>query len=107
MTARTDTTIRTGQRRALCCECGTLRYTASRSRLRQHVPENMRPDVLAEAQAQGEWLYARPYWRLLGTLKCATCGGPTRHALLRDHEPDDWRNYAERVNYGIKTRGEL
>jgi hypothetical protein len=41
----------------------------------------------------------RPWHRLLGDAKCATCGQTTRHAFLRDHDPEGGRNHAEVENY--------
>ena len=38
----------------------------------------------------------QPYWRALMTLKCAVCGGPTRHALTREQGCRDYCEEEER-----------
>jgi hypothetical protein len=47
-------------------------------------------------------------WRMTGTLKCAVCKSPTRHALLRDDNPD-YRDVAEcehmGPNYPFRPQG--
>lgn len=79
-----------GRVRALCCECGAARTYRAGWHPRNRVPEG-RADQ-----------HPAPYWRVLGDMRCeGACDGVTRHALLRDHDPDDWRNYAERVNAGL------
>jgi hypothetical protein len=70
-----------GKRRALCCECGTLRTCGAR-----YYPRNRTSEVAEEG-------------RTLGDLKCTMCGTTTRHALPRDHEPEDYRNNAEHTDH--------
>lgn len=66
------------RRRALCCECGTLRICADRSEIRDNVRKDGR--------------------RMLGHLECVTCNEITRHALLRDHD-GEYAHAAEEVDH--------
>jgi hypothetical protein len=64
------------RRRALCCTCGTTRTLSVYHHLRNGASE------------------VDPKSRMLGDLRCQTCGAVTRRALLHEHEPD-YRNLAE------------
>jgi hypothetical protein len=110
-------TIIPGRDRALCCECGTARTcTTNHNRLRGLQGERMyTPEELAELRARTEarkgaeyakrvWGSARPWERSTCDLKCASCGTVTRHAVLRDNAPDDWRNGAELRDHGWEQR---
>jgi len=91
-----------GRTRALCCVCGTCRTVSVRYWPRRHVPEGMSYEQIEQGRARtgypGEWV--QPWHRVLGDLKCVTCGQTTQHARLRDHDAERGRDYAERVNYG-------
>ncbi|MGA8332960.1 MAG: DUF6315 family protein [Mycobacterium sp.] len=68
--------------RALCCECGNLRTVSAHHRSRK------------DDNRSGECDDDPRGWRVTGTLKCSVCGGKTRHALLRDDDPE-FRDIAE------------
>jgi hypothetical protein len=87
-----------GRDRALCCMCGTGRTFSIRRRPRRYAAEGYSPGQLQQARDHGAPLpdHWKPWHRMLGDLKCATCGETTRHALLRDNCPmPEWRNHAE------------
>ena len=69
-----------GQRRALCCNCGEVRYVKATYQGRGFVAEDM------EAPERG---------RMLAKLKCANCEADTTHALIRDFD-----KYANRAELG-------
>jgi hypothetical protein len=77
-------TMATNRVRALCCECANLRTVSANyslphdaNRSYERDPDNKRG------------------WRVTGTLKCSVCKTQTRHALLRDGEEPDARDFAE------------
>ena len=75
--------------RALCCECGNLRTVSA----------NYRPprDENRTTDASGE-----PHgWRMTGTVKCRVCKTRTRHAILRDDDSPENRDFAELREYGL------
>lgn len=61
------------QVRALCCNCGTLRMTTANGRL-----------YADRAQLDGAGVWDR----CIVERKCATCRTKTRHAYLRDGDPN-------------------
>jgi hypothetical protein len=70
--------------RALCCECGNLRYVSASYRRQddnRSADDNLHP--------QG--------WRCTTTLKCSACKTAMRHAVLRDDDSDrpEFRDIAE------------
>jgi hypothetical protein len=69
--------------RALCCECGNLRTVAANYR----PPRDANNTDEADIHQRG--------WRCTATLKCAICTTKTRHALLRDDDEPQFRDYAE------------
>ncbi len=98
--------VRRPARRALCCECGTLRTTSgaprnhqpegeSPERIAQHLKLLANPRTKAEERARDYWATVQPWHRNLEDLRCATCGTITRHASIRD---DEHRNYAEELD---------
>jgi hypothetical protein len=77
--------------RALCCECGNLRTVAA----------NYNPP--RDANRTMEWVDPRG-WRMTGTLKCPICATRTRHALLRDTDEPQLRDYAELRDHARHTQ---
>jgi hypothetical protein len=61
--------------RALCCECGNLRYVTPRYR---RYDDNLTFDDNLHPLG----------WRCTMTLKCSICRASTRHAFLRDDVSD-------------------
>ena len=70
--------------RALCCECGNLRTVSGNYSLPHDANRTHESDP---GDHRG--------WRVTGTLKCAVCVTKTRHALLRDDDKPEHRDYAE------------
>jgi hypothetical protein len=68
--------------RALCCECGNLRTVAASYK----PPRDANNTDEADIHQRG--------WRCTATLKCSICMTKTRHALLRDDDPE-YRDFAE------------
>jgi hypothetical protein len=69
--------------RALCCECGNLRTVSAN----YEPPRDANNTDEADIHQRG--------WRCTATLKCSVCKTKTRHALLRDGEEPDHRDFAE------------
>lgn len=82
----------TGRVRALCCVCGQLRTVSANAS-----PRRDDPNVTYEGW--GPYAHLLGWWRFTRTLKCATCKQQTRHALLRDADEPQHRDYAERTDH--------
>lgn len=85
--------------RALCCECGNLRTVSSNWSFRRDDNKTCDDD---DRRHPGR------FWRMTGTLKCATCKRSTRHAILRDDDIPEHRDGAERhaqprVRYVVRS----
>jgi hypothetical protein len=70
--------------RALCCECANLRTVSGNYSLPHDANRTHESDP---GDHRG--------WRVTGTLKCAVCMTKTRHALLRDDDKPEHRDFAE------------
>jgi hypothetical protein len=77
-------TMPTNRVRALCCECANLRTVSANYSLPHDANRSYERDP---DDKRG--------WRVTGTLKCAVCVTKTRHALLRDDDKPEHRDFAE------------
>jgi hypothetical protein len=59
------------------------------------------PALMVLVAIEGRVLYCGP------TAAPPVCGSRTRHALLRDNDPPEVRNRAERMDYGLEEAHEL
>jgi hypothetical protein len=73
---------RASRGRALCCECGNLRYVSDGYR---RCDDNYTLDDNRHPLG----------WRCTVTPKCSACLTPTRHAVLRDNCEPRFRDIAE------------